>query len=140
MSEIDTSAEAVERLALWALEASRYFSNRDTGGEDRAYWAGVANSATSEKLAATLRALVRERDEARAALEQMRAPYAIICKREWQAGAEAMREAARRVPLQWTDAQHAAHDMRVGRFPAQSATQEAISEVIADLPIPERPE
>ncbi|CAB5225292.1 hypothetical protein UFOVP747_1, partial [uncultured Caudovirales phage] len=33
-------------------------------------------------------------DEARAALEQMRAPYAIIAKREWQAGAEAMREKA----------------------------------------------
>lgn len=33
-------AEAQE----WLLEASRYFAKRDTGGEDRAFWANRINS------------------------------------------------------------------------------------------------
>lgn len=117
MTDIDTSAEAVERLAAQCLEY------------------GGAQSFAAD-VAATLRALVRERDEARALIEEMRAPYAIVAKREWQAGAKAMREAA--------------------AFEAEAITQDLLpnsntfsggycnggldtARLIRALPIPERP-
>jgi hypothetical protein len=31
-------------LVIFLREAARYFANRDTGGEDKAYWANVYNS------------------------------------------------------------------------------------------------
>jgi hypothetical protein len=50
-------------LALWTPEAgiafleeaAKYFSNRDTNGEDRAYWANVYNADNCLKIAKYLR-------------------------------------------------------------------------------------
>jgi len=43
-------------LALMFLEATAiYFTNRDTGGEDRAHWANVSNAETCRKIARLLR-------------------------------------------------------------------------------------
>ena len=38
------------------LEAARYFENRPTGGEDRAYWSNVYNAENCRKIANVLRA------------------------------------------------------------------------------------
>lgn len=109
MTDVDTSAGEVERLAgaleneaahmnhqvnidamnLLAATLRALARERDALAAKCAAWQAEVIEATE-----TAAAAVRERDEARAALEQMRAPYAIIAKREWQAGAEAMREKA----------------------------------------------
>jgi hypothetical protein len=65
----DTSTEAVERLAKFQDNATIYFVNRPTGGEDRAHWSNVANSETCEKTANTLRKLAADNDALRAEVE-----------------------------------------------------------------------
>jgi len=67
---MSTRAE-IERHAAFMEEAARYFEKRDTGGEDMAFWANVANAETCRKVAADLSALLaqvealkKERDEA----------------------------------------------------------------------------
>lgn len=59
--EPDTSTDAVERLAVFAAEAARYFEGRPIAGEDSAFWANVTNAETCRKIAATLRAVVVQR-------------------------------------------------------------------------------
>lgn len=39
----------------WLEEAARYFEKRDTGGEDAAFWANVANAENARKIAAMIR-------------------------------------------------------------------------------------
>lgn len=39
----------VEDARIFLTEASKYFANRPTGGEDRAYWANVYNSENCTK-------------------------------------------------------------------------------------------
>lgn len=146
MTEADTSADAVERLAASLTQS---FPDADHGGVDQAVGMGEhgVDALVLLDADATLRALVRERDEARAAIEQMRAPYEIIVRREWQAGAEAMREAAlgacravsqevgdpaayrgKEVPPSWREAwDHAA-----------GGASDCVDAIHA-LPIPERP-
>lgn len=47
VTDADTAIEFLE-------EAARYFENRPTGGEDRAYWSNVYNSENCRKIAAML--------------------------------------------------------------------------------------
>lgn len=109
---VDTSAEAVERLASRYLGTApahaaaaatlrALLAERDKAKEARdcairemceqaraaGSWQGIA-----EGKDIIIKQLEAERDAARAMIEQMSAPYAIICQREWQAGAEAMRK------------------------------------------------
>lgn len=42
----------------WLREAARYFSSRDTGGEDRAHWANVYNAENANKIADRLAELM----------------------------------------------------------------------------------
>lgn len=35
----------------WLRECAEYFERRDTGGEDMAHWANVANAETARKIA-----------------------------------------------------------------------------------------
>ena len=83
----DTSTEAVERLAKFQDNATIYFVNRPTGGEDRAHWSNVANSETCEKTANTLRKLAAERDA-------LRAEVAALQQAVERARGEALEEAA----------------------------------------------
>jgi len=41
---------SVESAIAFLEEAARYFSNRPTGGEDRAYWANVYNAENCKKI------------------------------------------------------------------------------------------
>lgn len=125
MTDIDTSAEAVERLAAQCLEY------------------GGAQSFAAD-VAATLRALVRERDEARALIEEMRAPYAIVAKREWQAGAEAMRDICAKTASErgaWASNDMDAESL-IDRLEANGRMEMAgeVFDAIRAMPIPERPE
>ena len=52
-------------LVAFLNEAARYFEGRDSGGEDKAHWANVANAENCRKAADEIEKLRRERDEAR---------------------------------------------------------------------------
>jgi hypothetical protein len=53
-----------ESAVAFMTEAARYFGNRDTGGEDSAFWSNVANQKNCEDIAALISSLVAERDAA----------------------------------------------------------------------------
>lgn len=69
---VSTATDDVEKLAKWATAAAIYFSQRPTHGEDMAHWANVSNNDSANKIAATLRALVQERDRLREALRDIK--------------------------------------------------------------------
>lgn len=73
---VSTATDDVEKLAKWATAI--YFSQRPTHGEDMAHWANVSNSDSANKITASLRALVRERDRLREALHTI----AVTCDEE----------------------------------------------------------
>lgn len=43
-----------EQAIAFLLKAARYFENRPTGGEDRAYWSNVYNAENWRKIAEML--------------------------------------------------------------------------------------
>lgn len=146
MTDIDTSAAAVEERATFLEWQSRF--GDQTRPEPKSLRAA----------AATLRALVRERDEARAArsaairemCEQARAAGSwqgiadgkdIIIKQleaerdtAWQAGAEAMREKARK-----TAKGRMLHLAGTSDRDLLALGAACIVDALDDLPIPERP-
>lgn len=59
-----TSAPIKTEAAVTFLrEAARYFGNRETGGEDSAFWANVANAQTCNRIADLLHALPKPKDK-----------------------------------------------------------------------------
>jgi|GEM_PF-1018687 len=49
--ELVSKAQSFDAEVAWLHEAARYFSARDTKGEDRAHWANVYNAENANKLA-----------------------------------------------------------------------------------------
>jgi hypothetical protein len=57
----DTS-DVVAKAVAFMNEAARYFGNRDTGGEDSAFWSNVTNQKNCEGIAALISSLVAENE------------------------------------------------------------------------------
>jgi hypothetical protein len=51
MSNITSTLKPEQWMVEFLEKTSRYFANRPTGGEDRAYWANVYNSDNCQKIA-----------------------------------------------------------------------------------------
>lgn len=65
--------ERVRGNIAFLRSAADYFGKRPTNGEDMAHWANTFDAQNCHAAADTIEALIKERDEARAAIERVRA-------------------------------------------------------------------